>query len=222
MSYGKLNIWIRWADCSLVKRQYTGLVIKTCSGQYVADMDPKIVEKLKERYPNFEVDFKEVTHYGGEKDKWITIESKKEPIQSINHIEVDLPPGSYVVWTHIVGCGNIETNKAMVTVNCGDECCVNLLLNSVEACGRQFLEPLIIRALGPRQELDPDVLRAVNVVGRIAGIPQERIETILNSRIEYLDRLNELDLRTVEIKELKKARNAIELIKANIDKINLK
>lgn len=216
MSYGKLNIWIRYLDCNLVKRKYTWLIIKTCGGKFVVDMDPNIVERLKKRYPNFDVTVENVENWTKEPNKGIKITSKTS---NVNNIEVDLPPGAYVVWTHTTGCDNEETNKAMVVVNCGEESCVNLILDKVEECGRRIFGPLVARVI---ERPDINTLDAIDVVGRIAEIPQERIKRIIESRIKYAEELNRLELRKVEAKELTKAEKVTEFIKENINEINLK
>jgi hypothetical protein len=48
MSYGKLNIWLRFEDCSLINTCWrTDLVIKTCTGKYLVDMYPALIPELQ-------------------------------------------------------------------------------------------------------------------------------------------------------------------------------
>jgi len=125
MGYGKLNIWTRFADdCSLVKTCWlTNLVIKTCSGEYLVDMDPTVLEKLKIKYPDYEVSINPA--YEGETRIRLVPPTGKY----INHIEVDIPPGCYVVWARVgVSAFSSETDRVMVIVNCDGDLCVNLLL----------------------------------------------------------------------------------------------
>lgn len=71
MGYGKLNIWIRSEDCSLVQHCWqSDLMIKTCSGKYLVDLDPTVLEKLKTKYPapDYEV-YRHVTSEGEPEDK---------------------------------------------------------------------------------------------------------------------------------------------------------
>ncbi|MFZ2071258.1 MAG: hypothetical protein WAV32_06655, partial [Halobacteriota archaeon] len=129
MGYGKLNIWIRYWDCSLIKACWrTDLVIKTCNDDYLVDMDPTVIEKLRQRYPDYK-DVK-VQDYKGHR----RIMLQPGGGEKFNHIEVDVPPGCYVVWTRVCYGKNEETNKVMVIVDCGEEVCVNLLLDDVETC----------------------------------------------------------------------------------------
>ena len=55
MSYGRLNIWIRELDCSPKNVWKVDLVVKTCSGDYLVDFNPDIIEKLKRMFPDFTV-----------------------------------------------------------------------------------------------------------------------------------------------------------------------
>ena len=83
MSYGKLNIWIRNLDCTLVRTCWmTDLVIKTCSGDYLVDMDSTVLEKLRVKYSDYEiVDIK--PEYHGEK----RIRLRPGRGRYINHVE---------------------------------------------------------------------------------------------------------------------------------------
>lgn len=144
MSYGKLNIWIRFLDCSLVTDQWrTDLVIKSCGGVPLVDMDPTVIEKLKARYPDYATVEVPDGLYHNER----RIRLKPGGGKHFNHIEVDVPPGCYVIWTRVCHGGNDETNKVMVNIRCGEDVCVNLLLNMVETCSREVLHPLLIRGI---------------------------------------------------------------------------
>ena len=62
-SYGKLNIWIRYSDCGLVTDCWmTDLVIKTCGGDYLVDMDPTVIDGM-EWQKSFAAGWKRVSHF---------------------------------------------------------------------------------------------------------------------------------------------------------------
>lgn len=170
MSYGKLNIWIRNPDCSLVRTCWmTDLVIKTCGGDYLVDMDSTIIEKLRMRYADYEkVEVNPNLDYHGAK----RIRLKPGSGDHINHIEVEIPPGCYVVWTRVCYGGNEETNKVMVIVDCGGEACVNLLLDRAETCVREVLYPAAILAIEKRIP-ENEVGIAVKALMQIAEIPKK-------------------------------------------------
>ena len=190
MSYAKLNIWIRYADCGLVTTCWmTDVVIKTCGGDYLVDMDPAVIEKLKERYPDYER-VEVLPNYHGE----TRIRLKPPAGEHINHIEVDVPPGCYIVWTRVCHGRNEETNKVMVIVSCGDEACVNLLLDSVATCSNEVLHPLLVRGveLGiPRQQLRA----AADVVMAVAEKPQRELVAELRQRAAEIEGRDEPALR---------------------------
>lgn len=183
MSYAKLNIWLRYLDCSLITDCWrTDLVIKTCGcgSDYLVDMDKTVIEKLRARYDDYEK--VEVNpNYQGE----TRILLKPPRGQHINHIEVDVPPGCYVVWTRVCHGGNEETNKVMVIVGCGDDVCVNLLLNTVERCGKEIFHPFLVQAVAkkiPKNELEA----AANVLMVVAEKPKKEVLVELGQRLEEL------------------------------------
>ncbi|MBM4240306.1 MAG: hypothetical protein FJ150_01280 [Euryarchaeota archaeon] len=186
MSYGKLNIWLKHENCNLIDDCWrTDLVIKTCSGVPVVNMDPKVLRKLKKKYPKWNP---MVHDYMGER------RIKLEPTDGtkINNVEVELPPGCYVVWTRVCYKGNEETNKVLVTVNCAREVCVNLILNSTKTCGKEFLYPFVVRA--KKLDLnDEHVEIAAKLIAEIADIPKEEL-------------VADLDLRFKDLEGVKKAR----------------
>jgi hypothetical protein len=145
----------------------TDLVVKTCGGDYLVDMDSTIMEKLRMRYADYEkVEIN--PNYWGEK----RIRLKPGSGDYLNHIEVDVPPGCYVVWTRVCYCGNEETNKVMVIVDCGGEACVNLLLDRAETCIKEALYPAAVLAIGMRLP-ENEVGIAVKALMQVAEIPKE-------------------------------------------------
>jgi hypothetical protein len=201
MSRAKLNIWLRYVDCRLITDCWRAdLVIKTCGGDYLVDMDPMIIGQLKERYsdfarveinPNYQGATRILLQPGGGR--------------FINHIEVDVPPGCYVVWARICHGRNEETNKMMVIVRCGDEACVNLLLNTVELCAKELFHPFAVQAV--QAQLPNDVLQgAIRGLMVVARKPKREIEVELAQRLD--------ELKGAQLPELERAINKVaEIIK---------
>jgi hypothetical protein len=158
----------------------TDLVIKTCCGDYLVDMDSTVIEKLRNKYEDYEK-VEVLPNYQGE----TRIRIKPPRGEHINHIEVDVPPGCYVVWTRVCHGRNEETNKVMVIVSCGGEACVNLLLNTVETCSRELIHPLLVRAVEmnlPKQELE----MAAKVLMGVAQKPKKELVADINQRLEEI------------------------------------
>lgn len=107
------------------------------------------------------------------------------------HIEVELPPGCYIVTAGVVW-GNVYTDKAMVVVGCHQTACVNLVLNRfnekkageeapaarlapiARGCAARILGPLVLNA--QRAHIDPERLRvAAGVILQAAGIEGKQI-----------------------------------------------
>jgi hypothetical protein len=181
MSYGKLNIWLRYADCSLITDCWrTDLVIKTCGGEPLVDMDPTVIEKLRAKYK----DYQEVVVHDYAKERRIKLlPGGKEPVY---HIEVDVPPGCYVVWTRVCYRKNEETNKVMVIVDCDGEACVNLLLDAVETCTNEVFYPLLERAVQIDQPKH-DLGGAARVLMAVAEKPEEEVLEELNLRFKEVE-----------------------------------
>jgi hypothetical protein len=181
MSYGKLNIWIRYPDCSLITDCWrTDLVIKTCGGEYLVDMDPTVIQKVKAKYE----DYQEVQahDYAGER----RIKLWPGGGGRVYHVEVDVPPGCYVVWTRVCYRKNEETNKVMAIVGCGGEACVNLLLDSVETCSNELLHPLLERALELRLPKG-DLQIAGAVLMAVAEKPRKEVLAELGQRLDEVE-----------------------------------
>lgn len=65
------------------------------------------------------------------------------PGEHVNHVECDVPPGCYKIWTRVCHGKNEETSVQMVNVRCGEEACVNLLLPTVKTCSQYVMHPLM-------------------------------------------------------------------------------
>ena len=157
-------------------------MIKMCgSGDYLVHMDPTIIEQLKKRYSDY--DDVEVHDYEGELR--IKLQPDIDRKEKFNHIEVDVPPGCYVVWTRVCYNGNEETNKVMAIVDCGKEVCVNLLLDEVETCSHELAYPFGVRGL-LKQLPEKEVGIAVKALMQVAGIPKKGFVRELERRLEEL------------------------------------
>lgn len=183
MTYGKLNIFLRNLDCSLIKTCWrTDLVIKQCgNGEPLVEMDPTIIEQLKQRYSDY--DHVEVNDYQGEIRIKLQPDDMKK--QTFNHIEVDVPPGCYIVWTRVCYGDNEETNKVMAIVDCGKEVCVNLLLDTVDTCARGFVYPFGVKAIQMEVPLI-EVGVAVNNVLKVANVDKETFVNDLTTKVREL------------------------------------
>lgn len=178
MSRAKLNIWLRYSNCNLITDCWrTDLVVKSCCGSYLVDTDSTIIDQLREKYP--ELDVQRLPNYQGE------TRIKLQPAHGkfINHVELDVPPGCYLVWTRVCHGRNEETNKVMVIADCAKEVCVNLILNAVRTCGNEFIHPFAVAAVQlnvPRQEIGV----AVNAILKVAEKPKREFLAELGQRLE--------------------------------------
>lgn len=182
MSYGRMNIWLRYCDCWLIEDCWrTDLVIKTCGGQNLLDMERtgSVAKKVKSQFPaNYSVTEQE---YRGEKTLRIATSSPATPANHINHVEVDVPPGCYIVWTRVCYKGNEDTHKVMAVVNCGEECCINLILPTVESCGKEFIYPFMQEAVALKIPADRIAL-AAKVIMDVAKIKPKDFKAQLAER----------------------------------------
>jgi hypothetical protein len=181
MSYGKLNIWIRDLNCCPKNVWKLELVVKTCGGEYLVDFNPDVIDKLKEAYPGYRVE--RGTRNGSHPETTIKITD-----QNIKHLEVEVPPGCYIVRAWVCS-GNLWTDRAMVIVGCGEDACVNLIVPPKENCIKDVVIPVGIAARDMR--LQPDKVRIATEV------------LITTGRIQREALLKELTDLTRELKESK-------------------
>jgi len=202
MGSGKLNIWIRDEDCSLRNAWRADLEVKTCLGENIIDFLTlpdleKIVVHLKEMYPESTVS------YGANYDtKTIRIEGKR----IINHMQVEIPPGCYVVRVHVCGGGNEWSDRTMVLVGCGDEVCINVVIKEAETCFVEAIIPLLrvaeeIRL--PREQIQV----AVDVLRKAGRVPINAIVGNLEERVRQLKGVKEAN------KVVNQAESSLKLIK---------
>jgi hypothetical protein len=97
------------------------------------------------------------------------------------HVEVEVPPGCYVVQGHVCEPDrniNDFTDKAIVMAGCNQELCVDLIVPYVRTCASRDLHPFVREAL--RANLPENDIRiaarTILAAGRIS--PDEVVETI--------------------------------------------
>jgi hypothetical protein len=122
------------------------------------------------------------------------------------HVEVTVPPGCYqiVVGVYNPG-GNLYTDIAMVIVRCGDDACVNLVLNDYRyallitdtttiapmtlafgGCGARGLMPFLINAA--KADLKPEeIKRTFDVLTRAAGLEQKTVKQCVKEYISEME-----------------------------------
>ncbi len=136
MSYARLNIWLRDLNCCPKNVWKMELVVKTCCGEYLVDFNPDVIDKLQEAYPDYKV-------ARGARDRETTIRITKPGFaQVMKHIEVDVPPGCYIVRAWVCW-GNLWSDRAMAIVGCGQDGCVNLFVPQAHHCIRGVLLPFV-------------------------------------------------------------------------------
>lgn len=200
MSYAKMNIWLRFADCSLIDTCWrTDLAIDTCCGESLFAKDLTILDQLKERYKNFHI-VQLHPNYNGADRIWLQPAPWNKHVY-FQHVEVDVPPGCYVVWTRVCFGDNEETNKVMVVVGCGAEACVNLMLDQVKTCTGNVFWPLIDEAVAldvPNRDLR-GAARLMNVV---RDKNRDEVFAELEQRIEDAGENAEIRKRLEKVREV--------------------
>jgi hypothetical protein len=184
MSYARLNIWLRDLNCCPKNVWKVELVVKTCCGEYLVDFNPDVIDKLKEAYPSYDV------RRGARDNETIIRIAQPEYKEVIKHIEVDVPPGCYIVRAWVCW-GNLWSDRAMVIVGCGQEGCVNLIVPRAENCIRGVILPVGIVARDLR--LQPDKVRTALDVLMTAG--QVQREELLKELTDLTNELKESEAR---------------------------
>jgi hypothetical protein len=180
MSYGKLNIWLRNMDCSPKNVWKAELVVKTCGGDYLVDFNPDIIEKLQRAYPHLRVE-------RGSRDGETTIRIwSPDYVQEIKHVEVDVPPGCYIVRAWVCW-GNLWTDRSMAIVKCGDDACVNLIVPRADNCIRNVLIPFGVEALEMKL-MEDEVQIALNM---LIATGKMRVDILRNEITSLAEELKE-------------------------------
>lgn len=122
------------------------------------------------------------------------------------HIEVEVPPGCYLVTVGTPG-GNIYTDLTMVIVRCGDDACVNLVLNDyrrtdpfphntpvtdplplvIGGCQARNLIPFLINAKEARIKTD-EMQVAFEVMIRAAGLDKKAVLKDIKNYISDIEK----------------------------------
>jgi len=163
-------------------------------------MDPSVIAKLKARYPDMAIDAIHDPYYGEERIRIVPPAGK-----FLFHIEVEVPPGCYLVWTRICYHGNEETNKAMAIVGCGEDVCINLLLNSIEVCSKELLQPILDHAVAvgiPKEEIVAGAKLLMDVAKR--PIKEVNAELVRRANEVKAVRMPDLQKRVAKIQEIMK------------------
>ena len=204
MSYGSMNIWLRDLECCPKNVWKVELVVKTCSGEYLVDFNPDVVEKLQESYPEYSV-----TRASREGETTIVLRNRM-----IKHVELDVPPGCYLVRAWVCS-GNLWTDRAMVMVRCGEDACVNLIVPRRHNCIREVIIPLGMEAREHRLPIDglrPAVeflakagrVAIADVRRDVAELVKELKETEAEAAPRYLDAFGSFEKVVKGIREAKK------------------
>lgn len=116
------------------------------------------------------------------------------PVGEQAHLEIEIPPGCYIVQGHV--CGetvnpvNGETNKAIVMVGCNQEVCVNLIVPEARTCGREFVHPLVTLALS--HDVPPrDIEVTLRTIFRAVGISRDEVVHEIDRKIEHFTGIKE-------------------------------
>lgn len=184
MSYSLLNIWAKDKNCNILSSAWRmDLVIVSCCGAYLVDQDPGILQRILDKNPHIGTAVKLSNYMGATRIKLLPT-TAGDPM---NHVEVDVPPGCYIVWARMCHGKNEETNKLQVITSCGDDVCVNLLLNSTGTCAADGIFPIGIVAL--QKNVDEELVIAQLQVHMAAGcIKKQDLLDQANQRInEFQD-----------------------------------
>ena len=186
MSYGKMNIWLRDPYCVPKNVWKMELVIKTCQGANILDFNPDVLYQLRKRYCGWMI------KKGMRADEKVISIKQPDYEESIKHIEVDVPPGCYIVRAWVC-YGNLWTERVMSIVSCGDDACVNLIVPKAEHCIRMVIIPYAIEARAKAIPYDPAFLNSLELLAQAGGFTLQEIA-------EEIDRLiKELECADVEI-----------------------
>ena len=104
------------------------------------------------------------------------------------HVELEVPPGCYIVQGHVCGEAdhiNEYTDKAIAIVGCGQEACVNLIVPGVGTCVLQALHP-IVQELVLQRVPDVEIGRTTQLLMRAGRVSSEVMVAELQSRLTML------------------------------------
>lgn len=117
--------------------------------------------------------------------------------ETVNHIEIDIPPGCYRVWTRICHGNNEETSIQMINARCDDHVCVNLLLPTIKTCAAHIIHPIMNRIVKENFLLDDaERLLPFRALMWGAGIGKQEILAQLDYRIQEAQEKGDPELET--------------------------
>jgi hypothetical protein len=117
------------------------------------------------------------------------------PISKHAHVDIEIPPGCYIVQGHVCGervkpAINIETSKAIVMVGCDEVRCVNLIVPWANTCAREFVQPLVENALIQNVPI-ADIQIALRTIMRAVGIQRDELIYEIDKNIERYSAIKE-------------------------------
>jgi hypothetical protein len=162
----------------------------TCNGRYLVDFYPEIIGQLQATYSTYTI--QKLVNY----QNATRISIKPPAAETINHIELDLPPGAYKIWCRVCHGKNEETNKVMVNPECGESRCVNLLLDAAQTCAENLIHPAFDRVVNdaPQFQQDLEVLPFMKVMMWAAYKNKAVMVQQLNERVLEAQQKGDTDL----------------------------
>ncbi|PNX52087.1 MAG: hypothetical protein BV456_00650 [Thermoplasmata archaeon M8B2D] len=104
--------------------------------------------------------------------------------KTINHFEVDVPPGEYLMWCRCCHEGNEETNQRYTLIKCGDHTCENLILSTIDVCGKNDWFPMADHVVnGGLIQLEADKIAFLKGMKYVANIEKASMQANLQLRL---------------------------------------
>jgi hypothetical protein len=105
--------------------------------------------------------------------------------ETLNHIECEVPPGSYIVWVRVCHGNNEETSAFQAVARCGDDVCINLLLPHLKTCSAQVLHPLMDLLVNEQlMANDEDRLKVLQGIMKGAQVAKQEVLAQADWRIQ--------------------------------------
>lgn len=105
--------------------------------------------------------------------------------KTLNHIEMDVPPGCYRVWTRVCHGENEETSVSRVGICCDSHVCVDLMLPALKTCAAHIIHPLMDKVVNEQLLMDDaERLLPFRAVMEVAGLNKQAVINQLDYRIE--------------------------------------
>jgi hypothetical protein len=113
------------------------------------------------------------------------------------HIEIEVPPGSYIVQGHYCNWAEYqpgETNPnrtnevsgpVFITANCGQEICVNLIVPRLRTCAAGIINPLVLAGAN-----NPRLIEALPTIMQVTNITPEITRRVIQDSLTAARELN--------------------------------